>query len=66
MKRKPAKAKRSSKSSVKKVDPFVSGEWVFLDNGKEDRTIRPTTIKNLKEILQKELGDPPPLRKKKK
>jgi hypothetical protein len=66
MKRKPSKSKRSAKASSQKYDPFVSGEWVFLDKGKVDMTPRPTTIKNLKELLQKELGDPPPLRKKKK
>jgi hypothetical protein len=66
MKRKTPKSKRSTKSTSRKHDPFVSGEWVFLDKGKVDMTPRPTTIKNLKELLQKELGDPPPLRKKKK
>jgi hypothetical protein len=72
MKRKPTKSKRSSKSkrsaksTSRKYDPFVPGEWIFLDKGKVDMTVRPTTIKNFKELIRRELGDPPPLRKKKK
>jgi hypothetical protein len=39
---------------------------LVLDKGKVDMTPRPTTIKNFKELIRRELGDPPPLRKKKK
>lgn len=69
MKRKPSKSKpstkskRSSKSSAKKLDPFVSGEWIFLDNGKVDMTARPTTL-NLKKLCKK-FGYPPPENHKK-
>ena len=72
MKRRPAKSKRSTKSKrsikspSKELDPFVSGEWIIMDNPKADMTIRPTTTKNFKELIRKELGDPPPLRKKKR
>jgi len=66
MKRKSTKPKRSTKSGSQKYDPFVSGEWIIIDNPKVDRTIRPTQIKNLKELVRKYMGDPPPSRKKKK
>jgi predicted glutamine amidotransferase len=64
MKRKSSKSKlstntkRSRKSTAKKVHPFVSGEWIFLDNGKVDMTVRPTSL-NLKKLCKK-FGYPPP------
>jgi hypothetical protein len=64
--KRPTKSKRSAKSSSKRHDPFVFGELLVLDKGKVDMTPRPTTIKNFKELIRRELGDPPPLRKKKK
>jgi hypothetical protein len=64
--KRPAKSKRTSRPASKRYDPFVAGETVIMDNPKIDRTIRPTTIKNFRELIQRELGDPPPLRKKKK
>ena len=70
MKRKPKTSKRSTKSRrpanscSKNHDPFVSGEWIFLDKGKVDMTPRPTTLTNIKE-LRKELEELFPPRKKK-
>ena len=69
MKRKPLKSKRlnkskrSNKSTSDKLDPFVSGEWIIMDNPKADMTIRPTDI-DFKKLLRK-FGYPLSLRKKK-
>ena len=42
------KASRSKKGkaarSFSKHNIFVYGDWIILDHGKVDRTIRPTTI----------------------
>jgi hypothetical protein len=60
--KRPAKRRRSTKPS-KKHNPFVFGELLVLDKGKVDMTPRPTTIKNFRELILKEFGELPPVRK---
>jgi len=62
MKRKITRAKRSVKAPSRKQDPFISGEWIILDKGKVDLTIRPSDI-NFRKLLKK-FGYPLSLKKK--
>ncbi len=39
-----SKKGKAARSSSKPQDIFIYGDWIILDHGKVDRTIRPTTI----------------------